>query len=123
MNRLPNTYTDTKHTITLYLSFFVPYWLLLTYQSKLGLKYIIYQFEKPKFNLALTGNADYENELKDQEQEFEDWNIYMRLKLEKYYRISIVVSVSVLIINILILCFIGRYWGTFYYSATVLESI
>ena len=47
----------------------------------------------------------------------------MRLKLEKYYRISIVVSISILIINVMILLFIGRYWGPFYFSATVLESL
>lgn len=47
----------------------------------------------------------------------------MRLKLEKYYRISLVASISILIVNVMILLFIGRYWGPFYFSATVLESL
>ena len=72
------------------------------------------QMKKPKFKIYSHGELESEKK-EDQEQKFDDWNMYMKIRLESFYRISWLVACSINMINIMIQIFFGHYYFNWYY--------
>ena len=85
------------------LSFFIL--LFATYKIYRGLVYLRIQFKKPKYSRGVYGIPKYEDLAQLQDNAFEDWNIFVRNKLESYYRASFVYAVAnILLTSIELLC-------------------
>ena len=71
-----------------------------------ALVYLLMQRKKPKFHKMYYSSDIYTDKARQQELEFDDWNMQMRLCLESYYRFSFVLCFSFWIQTLMIVAFL-----------------
>jgi len=85
------------------------YQLINTYKTYIGYKVLRQYRQKPKFNLMLLGNKEYEQMALTQEKAFNNWNHYMRISVEEYYRITILFTISYILQTVIVIFSLMNY--------------
>ena len=96
---------------------------MYTQHSRLGIEYLSKLRDKPKFNLIYHSSEEFAKEAKDQDLAFQQWNLYVRLRLEQYYRVSVVLAFCIFLQNLLILIFLWGEMNLFYKLYTIFNSL
>ena len=103
------------------LSFFIL--LFATYKIYRGFMYLIMYSKIPKYNPGLYGIPKLEYLAVLQDNAFEDWNLFVRNKLESYYKASFVYAVATILLTIMELLCLWHQMNKFFILYVSMESL
>lgn len=114
-NFLYQDYEKNKTQVDRYMQLYLFITFARMFKVYLGFQYIIIQKDKPFWDKGLVAkahnNKEYEVQIEAQEYKFQEWNRVMRVKLEQFFRITWVVTISYIVQGIIVM---SVSWGSLY---------